>query len=108
MSKKILFIAGVAGILSLTQPTFADDHLATAVAAGGLNPATSGPFQTNGAGKIPSESAPGQGSPLSGMDHLTPASAVQEDKDHNGHPFKSNPAFATGKTAPSQNSQHFK
>src|SRR4029079_151361 len=102
MSKIILLTAGIAGALSLIHPAFADDHLATAVTAGGLDPATSGPFQSNGAGKIPSESAPGQGSPLSGNDHLTPASAVQEDKDHNGHPFKTNPAVAAGKTAPSQ------
>lgn len=108
MSKTILLAAGVVGLMSLVPPAFADDHLATAVAAGGLNPATSQPFQPNGAGKIPSASAPGQGSPLSGEDYLTPAPAVQEAKNHNGHPFKTNPAVASGKTAPSQNSQHFK
>src|SRR5262249_12769213 len=108
MSKIILLAAGMAGIASLTHPAFADDHLATAVAAGGLIDGVSQLFQVNGAGKTPGEDAPGQGSPLSGMDHSTPASAVQEDKMHNGHPFKDNPAFASGKTAPSQNSQHFK
>ncbi len=88
---------GLLCALSFAVPSQADDHLATAVAAGGLDPATSHVFSNEKAVE-----APGQGSPLSGEDHVTPASATVEET----HALKTNPAFASGKTAPSGHSKH--
>jgi hypothetical protein len=85
------------GVLGFAVPSQADDHLATAVAAGGLDPATSHVFSNEKAVE-----APGQGSPLSGEDHVTPASATVEET----HALKTNPAYASGKTAPSGHSKH--
>ena len=58
-------------LFGITISAYADDHLATAVDAGGLDPATSHVFTVEKAVE-----APGQGSPLSGEDHTTPASAT--------------------------------
>lgn len=91
-------------LFGITISAYADDHLATAVDAGGLDPATSHVFTVEKAVE-----APGQGSPLSGEDHTTPASATIEHKVDGGffdHAFKDNPAAASGKTAPSANSNH--
>jgi hypothetical protein len=80
----------------------ADDHLFSAVNAGGLT-TSSQPFQNglNNPGR-PGTEVPGQGSPLSGEDHTTPATETT-----NSGQVKTNPAFASGKTAPSQSSAHF-
>ena len=89
------------GLLSAgTMPVLADDHLATAVTDGGLTE-NSQPFNIDNPGKG-GEEAPGQGSPLSGTDHTTPASATVEDS----HALSVNPAYASGKTAPSGHSNH--
>ena len=87
----------VSAVVGLAVPSQADDHLATAVAAGGLDPAISHVFSNEKAVE-----APGQGSPLSGEDHVTPASATVEET----HALKTNPAYASGKTAPSGHSKH--
>ncbi|HSV02029.1 MAG TPA: hypothetical protein VLI41_02390 [Phenylobacterium sp.] len=57
----------------LGGPALASDHLFTAVGAGGLT-TSSQPFQngTTNPGR-PGTLVPGQGSPLSGEDHTTPA-----------------------------------
>ena len=102
MNTRILSMVGATAFAALTSAAYADDHLATAVAAGGLTEGVSHPFQIDNPGKG-GEEAPGQGSPLSGEDHTTPASLTQEEA---GHTLTPNPAWASGKTAPSVNSNH--
>jgi hypothetical protein len=96
MSLMVAVAMGLGALVGFAAPSQADDHLATAVAAGGLrdlsNPSPSKPFTVDKALE-----APGQGSPLSGEDHTTPASKVQEDA---GHTLTVNPAFAAGHVAP--------
>jgi hypothetical protein len=71
--RKLIYLA--AGLLSLAWAGVgqASDHLLTAVGAGGLT-TSSQPFQngTNNRGRS-GDIVPGQGSPLSGEDHTTPA-----------------------------------
>ncbi len=93
--------------------TFADDHLFTAVAAGGLTK-SSQPFQngTNNSGRS-GLSVPGQGSPLSGADNTVPAVGTDQFThassqavtviDNNTH---TPPPVQDGKVAPSINSPH--
>ena len=111
--------AVAAGVLALglTIPTvataLADDHLFTAVAAGGLT-TSSQPFQngTNNSGRS-GLTIPGQGSPLSGEDngvpavgtdrlnvHATQAETVIDSWTHEP------PPVLDGKVAPSANSPH--
>ena len=80
---------------------YAADHLFTALGAGGLT-TSSQPFLngTNNPGRS-GESVPGQGSPLSGEDHMTPAT----DTTNSGQ-IKTPPPVLQGKTAPSSNSPH--
>jgi len=102
MNIRILSVIAATAIASFTTAPYADDHLAIAVAAGGLKEGVSQPYQIDNPGKG-GEEAPGQGSPLSGEDHTTPASLTQEEA---GHTLTFNPAFLQGKTAPSQHSNH--
>ena len=93
-------IAGLS-LLTVTTAGYAADHSLTALAAGGLK-TTSQPFQngTTNPGRS-SDSVPGQGSPLSGEDTMTPAT----DTLNSGN-VKTPPPVADGKTAPSSNSVH--
>jgi hypothetical protein len=93
---------GLAGTLGFAVPSQAADHLATAAAAGGLTDGVSQPYLNglNNPGRG-DEEVPGQGSPLSGNDHGTPAT----DTANSGQ-VKTNPAFASGKSAPSSHSVH--
>jgi hypothetical protein len=89
-----------------TQTTLADDHLFTAVGAGGLT-TQSNPFtKTNG---ITGAGVPGQGSPLSGADTTTPAVAADQISPNanvgNGV-FRIPPPVQNGQVAPSANSTH--
>jgi hypothetical protein len=84
----------------MTTAGYAADHTLTAEAAGGLNSSSSQPFQngTTNPGRS-ADSVPGQGSPLSGEDHTTPATDTL-----NSGSVKTPPAVSDGKTAPSSNS----
>ena len=94
-------------------PALADDHLFTAVGAGGLT-TSSQPFQNgmNNSG-IPGTQVPGQGSPLSGADNTVPAvgtdrlthasSQATSTIDSNTH---EPPPVVAGKVAPSASSTH--
>ena len=113
MKKLVILAAGVA-LLAGTCPGQASDHLFTAVGAGGLT-TSSNPFvKTNGRS---ADIVPGQGSPLSGADHTTPAVEVGSLLTHhftepntNANPgngtLKTPPPVTAGKTAPSANSPH--
>ena len=70
--RKLLFLTAGASLLAF-GPSYASDHLFSAVRAGGLT-TSSQPVQngTNNRGR-PGDLVPGQGSPLSGVDHTTPA-----------------------------------
>jgi hypothetical protein len=102
MITRILVIAAVP-LLATASSAFADDHLFSAVAAGGLTE-ESQPFQngTNNPGRS-GEDVAGQGSPLSGEDSTTPAT----DQPNNGQVNTPKPAL-DHKTAPSQRSAHVK
>ena len=102
MNTRILSVIAASAIAAFSTAASADDHLATAVAAGGLKEGISQPFQIDNPGKG-GEEAPGQGSPLSGADNTTPASLTQEEA---GHTLTFNPAWEMGKTAPSVHSNH--
>jgi hypothetical protein len=81
----------------------AADHLFSATAAGGLT-LSSQPFE-NGVtnpGRF-NDDVPGQGSPLSGEEHSTPASDTAQEKGVVGTTPK---PVTDGKTAPSANSVH--
>lgn len=104
-------------LLSLSSAGYANDHLFTAIGAGGLT-TSSQPFM-NGI-ENPGRSAltvPGSGSPLSGADHTTPAVDVGSLLTHhftqlntNANPgngtVKTPPPVTAGKVAPSANSPH--
>ncbi|HEY1382064.1 MAG TPA: hypothetical protein VGF43_00535 [Dongiaceae bacterium] len=94
----------IAGLLALpcAGTALAADHLFTALAAGGLT-LDKQPFQNglNNPGRF-NDDVPGQGSPLSGEDHTTPATDT-----HTGQTHMPKPAI-DGKTAPSQHSAHVK
>ena len=100
MTLRTFLIAGIA-LLTLAGTASAADHLFTATAAGGLTP-SSQPFQNglNNPGRF-NDDVPGQGSPLSGGDHTTPAT----DTSNNGVGTTPKPVL-DGKTAPSANSVH--
>ena len=110
-------IAGVLLALGLAAATatsaLADDHLFTAIGAGGLT-TSSQPF-LNGADNSgrPGTTVPGQGSPLSGFDNTVPAVGTDRLTNANGQAIAtidSNthepPPVVAGKTAPSSNSTH--
>jgi hypothetical protein len=108
-----LLVAGL-GLLTVV-PTSADDHLFTAVAAGGLTVSVSQPF-INGMNNpgISGFSVPGQGSPLSGSDHTVPAvgtdTPVFATHATNANPgngvLRTPPPVMRGQTAPIGHSQH--
>jgi hypothetical protein len=105
---KVAAIAGLTSTLGLVTaaPAFADDHLFTAVAAGGLT-TQSNPFtKTNGRSGA---SVPGQGSPLSGEDQTVPAVATDEistQANPGNGVLRTPPPVLDSKVAPSSNSPH--
>jgi hypothetical protein len=113
MRRFAILAAGIA-LLAGTSSGQASDHLFTAVGAGGLT-TSSNPFvKDNGRSAL---SVPGQGSPLSGADHTTPAVEMGSLLTHhftepntNANPgngtLKTPPPVMAGKTAPSTNSPH--
>ncbi len=113
MRKLVILAAGVS-LLASTCPSQASDHLFTAVGAGGLTTASNPFTKTNGRSAL---TVPGQGSPLSGADHTTPAVEMGSLHTHhftepntNANPgngtLKTPPPVTAGKTAPSANSPH--
>lgn len=72
--RKFAILAAGASLLAASCPSYAADHLFTAVAAGGLSITTSQPFLngTNNPGR-PGDNVPGQGSVFQGEDHTVPA-----------------------------------
>ena len=100
MMLRTVLITGIA-LLTLASTAIAADHLFTATAAGGLT-TSSQPFQNglNNPGRF-NDDVPGQGSPLSGEDHSTPAT----DTRNSGVGTTPKPVL-DGKTAPSANSVH--
>lgn len=117
MKSLALVLATGTSLLSLSSAGYASDHLFTAVGAGGLT-MSSQPFLngTNNSGRS-GLIVPGQGSPLSGADHTTPAVEIGNLLTHhftlpntNANPgngtLKTPPPVTAGKTAPSSNSPH--
>jgi hypothetical protein len=100
--RRLTLLAAGLPLFMMTPASYAADHTFTAVAAGGLKSDISQPFNNglNNPGRN-ADSVPGQGSPLSGEDHTTPATDTT-----NSGVVNTNPAFAAGKTAPSSNSVH--
>jgi hypothetical protein len=99
--RKLTLLAAGLPLVMMTTAGYAADHTFTAVAAGGLN-SSSQPFQNGMTNPGRSaDSVPGQGSPLSGEDHTTPATDTL-----NSGSVKTPPAVSDGKTAPSSNSVH--
>lgn len=102
------------GVTSATAvPAFADDHLFTAVGAGGLTTASQ-PFLngTDNSGR-PGTTVPGQGSPLSGFDNTVPAVGTDRITQANSQAVTvidanthEPPPVVAGKVAPSSNSPH--
>jgi hypothetical protein len=100
MILRTFLITGIA-LLTVTSTASAADHLFTATAAGGLT-TSSQPFQNglNNPGRF-NDDVPGQGSPLSGGEHSTPAS----DTPTTAVGTTPKPV-SDGKTAPSGHSTH--
>ncbi|HLG72391.1 MAG TPA: hypothetical protein VK009_18395 [Chloroflexota bacterium] len=111
--------AVAAGVLAIglaaatAIPALADDHLFTAVGAGGLT-TSSQPFLngTDNSGR-PGTTVPGQGSPLSGFDNTVPAVGTDRLTQANSQAITTidanthePPPVIAGKTAPSSNSTH--
>jgi hypothetical protein len=96
--KRLTLAATAMAFFASTTIGYADDHLFTAVGAGGLT-TSSQPFLngTNNPGR-PGVDVAGQGSPLSGADHTTPATEQQ-----NSGQVNTPPPVGT-KTAPSGHS----
>ena len=74
MMRKLTILAAGVSLLAGACPSYAADHLFTAVAAGGLSTTTSQPFLNgmNNPGR-PGDEVPGQGSVFQGEDHTVPA-----------------------------------
>ena len=115
MRRLAIVLASAVSVLSFSSVGYAADHLFTAVGAGGLT-TSSQPFVKNNPGR-PGDIVPGQGSPLSGADHTTPAAETESLLTHhftqpntNANPgngtLKTPPPVTAGKTAPSANSPH--
>jgi hypothetical protein len=100
--RTLMMITGIS-LFALASSANAADHLFTATAAGGLT-ASSQPFQNGltNPGRF-NDDVPGQGSPLSGGEHSTPASDTAQAKGVVGTTPK---PVTDGKTAPSANSVH--
>ena len=117
MTRTLVILATGISLMAASSPSYANDHLFTAIGAGGLT-TSSQPFM-NGI-ENPGRSAltvPGSGSPLSGADHTTPAVDPGSLLTHhftqpntNANPgngvVKTPPPVTAGKTAPSSNSPH--
>src|SRR2546421_4108806 len=117
MRQLAIDMAAGTSLLAWCSVGYAADHLFTAVGAGGLT-TSSQPFVngTNNPGRS-GDIVPGQGSPLSGADHTTPAAESESLLTHhftllntNANPgngvLKTPPPVTQGKTAPSSNSPH--
>jgi hypothetical protein len=118
MRRLAIVLASATSFLSFSSIGYGADHLFTAVGAGGLT-TSSQPF-VNGTNGNPGRSddiVPGQGSPLSGADHTTPAAEAESLLTHhftqtntNANPgngtLKTMPLATQGKVAPSANSPH--
>ena len=104
-------------LLAWSSASHASDHLFTAVGAGGLT-SSGQPFMNSidNSGRS-ALLVPGQGSPLSGADHTTPAVETTSllthhftDPNTNANPgngvLNTPPPVLDGKTAPSANSPH--
>lgn len=117
MKRLAIVLAAATCVLASGSGGYASDHLFTAVGAGGLT-TSSQPFMngTNNPGRS-GLIVPGQGSPLSGADHTTPAVETGNQLTHhftipntNANPgngvLKTPPPVTAGKTAPSSNSPH--
>ncbi|MGL3110900.1 hypothetical protein [Bradyrhizobium sp. BR 1432] len=77
MMRTLAILAAGASLLAVSCPSYAADHLFTAVAAGGLSNTPgqeSQPFlnELNNPGR-PGDEVPGQGSVFQGEDHTVPA-----------------------------------
>ena len=72
--RKLTILAAGVSLLAGPRPSYAADHLFTAVAAGGLSTTTSQPFLNgiNNPSRLGDE-VPGQGSVFQGEDHTVPA-----------------------------------
>ena len=110
MNRTIWLVAG-AFLSSFATASIAADHLLTATDKGGLT-TSSQPFQngTNNPGRA-GTTVPGQGSPLSGEDHTTPAVESSSLLTHHSTQLNTNanpgngtlrtpPPVASGMTAP--------
>lgn len=117
MTRTVAILATGISLMAGSSPSYAADHLFTAIGAGGLT-TSSEPFLngTNNPGRS-GFIVPGQGSPLSGADHTTPAVETGNLLTHhftepntNANPgngvLKTPPPVTAGKTAPSSNSPH--
>ncbi len=117
MRELAIALATSTSLLAWGSVGYASDHLFTAVGAGGLT-TSSQPFLngTNNPGRS-GLIVPGQGSPLSGADHTTPAVEADNLLTHhftqpnmNANPgngvLNTPPPVTQGKTAPSSNSPH--
>lgn len=113
--RKLTILAAGVSLAAWTSVGYASDHLFTAVGAGGLTTASQ-PFVKDNPGR-PGDIVPGQGSPLSGADHTTPAVEIGSllthhftDPNTHANPgngtLKTPPPVTQGKTAPSSNSPH--
>jgi hypothetical protein len=100
MKKRTLLATGLS-LFALTTSSYAADHTLTAISAGGLTTSSQPNLNgTNNPGRS-AEDVPGQGSPLSGEDHTTPAT----DTANSGQ-VKTPHSVSDGKTAPSVHSAH--
>jgi len=102
MRRLAIVVASAVSVLSFSSIAHASDHLFSAVGAGGLT-TSSQPFMngTNNSGR-PGTLVPGQGSPLSGEDHTTPAVETETLlTNHFTQPnTNANPGNGTLKTPP--------
>jgi hypothetical protein len=116
MNKLIAVMAGMS-LLGSVGSASAADHSLTAIAAGGLTE-SSQPFAngTINPGRS-SDTVPGEGSPLSGEEHTTPAVEAASMLTHHRTELNTNAnpgngetrtpnSVSAGKTAPSGNSTH--
>ncbi len=102
MNRTTMWLAAGAVLSSFANTSIASDHLFTATGAGGLT-TSSQPFMngTNNPGR-PGTTVPGQGSPLSGEDHTTPAVESSSLLTHHSTQLNTNanPGNGTLRTPP--------
>jgi len=115
MNRTIWLLAAGTFVSSFANTALGSDHLFTATGAGGLT-TSSQPFQngTNHPGRA-GTTVPGQGSPLSGEDHTTPAVETEQLLTHhftqpntNANPgngtLRTPPPVTSGMTVPNSSS----